>query len=326
MGSRQIADQESKGFTLVELLVVIAIIGILIALLLPAVQSAREAARRMQCSNNLKQIALAMHTYESAHRTFPIGLVATGRGMSQWPGHTVQIQLLPFIEQAPLHDQYNYNVRLLDNPTVIRTSVATFLCPSDGNNQYPAPPGYARSNYVVSFGTNTYLRDTGGINIMSSANRTGVDMTTDGAFQMDKARRLSAFRDGTSSSVVVSEVIAGSDTVVGADWDTRGLWGIWHMGAFAYTHRNTPNSSAGDALYRQSGYSRCVEVLPMLPCDSASATRLDEHHAAARSRHPGGVHCAFADGHVSFISENIDMHTWHLLGNIASGQSISGEY
>jgi prepilin-type N-terminal cleavage/methylation domain-containing protein/prepilin-type processing-associated H-X9-DG protein len=336
MRKQNAANQRPRGFTLVELLVVIAIIGILIALLLPAVQSAREAARRMQCGNNLKQFALAMHNYESTHRALPIGLVATSRGpnpSSAWPGHTAHTQLLPFLEQGSLHAQYDSSVRSLDatNRPVLLTSVATFLCPSDMNSGSPTPnppsPGYARSNYVVSFGTNTYLRNTNGVNIMSTTNRAGVDMTTDGAFQMDVARRFSAFKDGTSSSVVASEVIAGADhSPNGSDWDTRGVWAIHHMGAFCYTHLNTPNSSAGDALFRSSGYARCVEVSPQLPCDSAAPTRLDLHHAAARSRHPGGIQCAFADGHVSFISDTIDMYTWRLLGDIASGQTISGEY
>jgi prepilin-type N-terminal cleavage/methylation domain-containing protein/prepilin-type processing-associated H-X9-DG protein len=323
----------TTGFTLVELLVVIAIIGILVSLLLPAVQSAREAARAMQCSNNLKQVALAMLNYESQHRTLPIGVVATPRvhpsgGNAGWPGHTAQILTLPYLEQSALADLYDPTGRSLygDNRTVITTNVPTFNCPSDPNTgDPPRTVAYAGSNVVVSFGTGTLLADDAGESILSGTGTSAVNWSTDGAFQMEAARAISEFRDGTSNSALLSEVIGGGDRLnASGEWDARGHWGIAHMGAFAYTHLNTPNNGARDSLYEVSSFSRCVEALPELPC--VGVTSVDQHHAAARSQHPGGVHVAFADGHVSFINDTIHATTWHHLGAIADGEVITGGF
>lgn len=128
------------GFTLVELLVVIAIIGILVGLLLPAVQAAREAARRMQCSNNLKQLGLAIHNYESAIKRLPPGGLHIRDGFgadsssTSW-GPNWLIMLLPYVEQAPLHARYNQASRFArDNPAVVGTKVPTFACPSDAQD------------------------------------------------------------------------------------------------------------------------------------------------------------------------------------------------
>lgn len=325
------------GFTLVELLVVITIIGILIALLLPAVQAAREAARQMQCKNNMKQIGLAMLNYEEQYGTLPMGLVVSPFHMSEdgcnggWPGHTAQALILPFLEQLNLQMQYDFTRRSLasDNIVVLGTVIATYTCPSDSNSGGPTlnvPRNWARSNYAVSFGTNTMLRNDNGMLFAYHVSRDGVDMWTDGAFQMDNSRILADFRDGTSSSVLASEVLAGPDqSFNGSDWDTRGLWGVFHMGAFAYTHRNTPNSSVGDALWHTASYNRCIEASDM-PCDLSSTERLQFHHAAARSAHPGGVNSLFTDGHVIFINNTIDLATWQKLGAIADGQLISTRY
>ncbi len=201
------------AFTLVELLVVIAIIGVLVGLLLPAVQAAREAARRMSCSNNLRQLSLALHNYESAHRTFP----SAGTLDEDF---SVQARLLPFVEQANLENQLDYRVAAFTgnwsgkrpNPRFVdafATPVSIFLCPSD-----PAP-----SQSVVDVGGDRFLY--GGLNYMvsfGSGQRTNNDFRwrTDGPFYQSSRVGFRDFTDGTSNSVILSETVraAGDDRVL----------------------------------------------------------------------------------------------------------------
>jgi len=330
----------SRGFSLVELLVVIAIIGILIALLLPAVQSAREAARRTQCSNHLKQLGLAMLNYEFSHGVLPIGFVDaplwshSGAGTG-WPGTTALAQLLPYLEQGNVAAVYHYDRRNLNSINADATSaeIAVYQCPSDSAQGRKALHninhlGWSRSNYVVSLGSDTMARDTNGGSVAHTSDRSGMDLGTDGAFQMAQGKALALFRDGTSNTAIASEVLAGKDEVFDTSdrtWDTRGMW-AWHMvGSSAYIHRNTPNTSVGDAMWANPGQDiECVED-PRMPCDNTHGTAMDEFHAAARSNHPGGVVVCFADGHVSFYSDDIDLATWKALSTIAGQEVVGGQ-
>lgn len=332
------ANGSSRGFTLVELLVVIAIIGILIALLLPAVQAAREAARRLQCANNLKQFGLAMLNYESQWRALPIGFQAwpilpAETGVSAGiPGITGMLSLMPFLEQTQAFEKYDFTKRNFHpaNREALSVRTPTLQCPSDPNNGQPTVkvPNWGRSNYLLSFGTNTMFKNGNGVNIFSDPNRRGVDLDTDGAFRSDVSRKLAHLCDGTSSTVLAGEVLTGVDQMfnsAGTSWDRRGVWGWDVMGAFCYTHRNTPNSGAGDAMYSTTSYQMCADVPPLMPCIGAG-TQMDAHHAAARSRHPGGVHVVFADGHATFINDTIDWFTWQALGAIDDGRVVTGQY
>jgi len=330
---------KGSGFTLVELLVVIAIIGILIALLLPAVQAAREAARRMQCCNNLKQLGLAVHNYADQHRALPIGLIATpfisGSGIRpRMPGHTALAMVLAFHEQANVLAKYDTNFPNSNavNQEAVRSQISVYQCPSDDSpGRLAVNQGMqtevSRSNVAICFGSDTMLRNDNGINIMTSANRAGINFETDGTFRIDDSRQWCCLRDGTSNTVAASEVLGGKDdskSPSDKEWDARGLW-AWHLtGSFCYTHRNVPNTPIGDALYSQ-GSSNCVDK-PDMPCDNSHGSDWDAFHAAARSYHPGGVNAAFADGHVDFISETIEASVWRCLGAIADGEVISGGY
>jgi prepilin-type processing-associated H-X9-DG protein/prepilin-type N-terminal cleavage/methylation domain-containing protein len=303
------------GFTLVELLVVIAIIGILIALLLPAVQAAREAARRMQCSTNLKQVGLAMLNYENTYKMLPIGM---NIALPVFKAHSALTALLPYVEQEDLYSRYDFRLRIYDpsgvNLRVTCIHIPAYLCPSDDAAGRIMNGAFARSNMVVCFGSAT-------------VGKSATDWTTDGAYQRDICKRLADFTDGTSSTAVASEVIAGRDDNYSDDhcFDARGVWSEGSsMGACAYTHLNTPNSSVGDALLIDSGQRNCVPDIKMPCSDSAGNTYWGEY-AAARSRHPGGANVAFADGHVSFYTDTVDWQTWRALGTISGAEPIQAE-
>src|SRR5271157_60429 len=173
-----ISARNRRGFTLIELLVVIAIIAVLIALLLPAVQSAREAARRIQCTNNIKQIGLAMHNYHTANNTFPPGVAASfntlNPGCIAWSGWSAQSMMLNYMEQSPIYNACNFmidpfstSLSPLVNGTAVYTKIAAFLCPSDGNAGMAAGnPALTQANqadttlinsYYASVGTTTYV-------------------------------------------------------------------------------------------------------------------------------------------------------------------------
>jgi prepilin-type N-terminal cleavage/methylation domain-containing protein/prepilin-type processing-associated H-X9-DG protein len=308
------------GFTLVELLVVITIIGILIALLLPAVQAAREAARRMQCSNNLKQIGLAILSYENTNGVLPMGMNWEG-GVTK--GHSVFPALFPYIEQQALYDNYDFKGRIYPpslNVSLLGVQIAALLCPSDSAAGRKLQGKYARSNYVVCFGSNTMGNGPGTPPAIWIPD-------TDGAFQRDTSKPLSAIKDGTSNTIVASEVIAGTDDIFSDDskQDVRGTWGEGTaMGAAVYTHLNTPNSSVRDALYSESGQDNCSPDVG-LPCDGSAGNVYYNEHAAARSRHPGGVNTVFGDGHVSFYGDTVNTLTWQWLSTIAGGETVQGE-
>ena len=304
----------ARAFTLVELLVVITIIGILIALLLPAVQAAREAARRMQCSNNLKQIGLALLNYESTNAVLPIGMNLG----TAYRGHSPFTALLPYVEQTSLYDMYKFGERVYsdNNIKVISESVPAFLCPSDTAGGRKLGHCIARSNYVVCLGS-------------KKEGKSASDFTTDGPFERNNPKSLSAFADGTSNTVVASEVIAGLDDDYSDDGkqDVRGVWGDGNqMGGPVYTHLYTPNSSVGDALFMETASnSNCVALETDMPCDSSAGNTYYNEYASARSRHSGGVNVVFADGHVSFYSDTVNATTWQYLSTIAGGETVQPE-
>ena len=300
------------AFTLVELLVVIAIIGILIALLLPAVQAAREAARRMQCSSNLKQVGLAILNYENTHKMLPKGTSCT----ANCKGHSALTALLPYVEQGDIFDQYDFSQRIYE-PVNLRVTVIhipPYMCASDNAAGRIMNNWFARSNLVLCFGS-------------KKAGVSSTNWETDGAFQNDVCKKLGDFTDGTSSTAVVSEVLAGRDDSYADDhnFDVRGVWSEGtSMGTCAYTHLHTPNSSVGDALFLMPGQRNCVPDDNMPCSDSAGNTYYGEY-ASARSRHPGGVNVAFADGHVSFYTNEVDWDIWQALSTIAGGETFENE-
>lgn len=333
-------SRNRRGFTLVELLVVIAIIGILIALLLPAVQAAREAARRSQCTNHLKQMALALHNYHDNCKAFPCynQYPATTSSPSTGYAYSAQIKILPFMEQQPLYDKiktdsknFYDNVNTKVDAIGENSPVATFFCPSD--MRHPVYRG--NCNYPVCAGSNIAWDIT--------ASR------QNGVFRYREATPMAAITDGTSNTIMLGEHLTGdnddsayrpmTDVVRGLSWSANESTSQGPIAptaveaAGAACHASPSNhSSAGAARYVRGMLEYTVFNTLAPPnwkypsCMTSTST--GTHGAsrgiyAARSRHPGGVNHAMADASVRFISETIDLTTYHGLGSRDGGEVVS---
>jgi len=312
------------AFTLVELLVVIAIIGTLVGLLLPAVQVARESARRSTCSNNLKQITLALNVFHDGKQQFPTGVVSPsnlGSATSQripW-----MLQLLPFVEEAGLYSSLapvlspqasaSYTIANLK-------SVASYTCPSDtalGTKQVnPWQAGFLpRSNYVGCFSPDAgMVSKDADFTQYSAAGKSTSDLRS--LFNYNVMRRMKNVTDGLSKTVAVSESIAG--TLDSAD--ARGCW--WEPWGAQYSHKNAPNSNVPDAIWfavAGSPYNLCVST-PTASCNGV-ASEWANIVFSARSKHSGGVNAGMADGAVLFINDNVSTTVWQALGSINGGET-----
>jgi prepilin-type N-terminal cleavage/methylation domain-containing protein/prepilin-type processing-associated H-X9-DG protein len=345
----------NRGFTLVELLVVIAIIGILVALLLPAVQAAREAARRMSCSNNLKQLALSIHNYHDTYKTFPPirgGQLTNNQpfGTNTYPncpgwinstGFSWRTLVLPYMEQQPLYDQINFSASLHGcyNPTGTsgfpragslnntpgqrpgEVRIAAFECPSEA-----APPigNEAPTNYGGIFG--------------STAQFFTNNPAIAGIFSHNAVRKMATVQDGTANTVMVGEVYRGSDAFrtsgnVNLTGQRCRRW-IEETGWCGADTSVPPNNSQRKfSSGATSGpVANCVPAptgpnpaTPNLACpDLISWTDSFNNGNSGRrpisSLHPGGAQAAYADGSVKFVPETVDLTVWRATGTMGAGE------
>ncbi len=313
------------GFTLVELLVVIAIIGVLVALLLPAVQAAREAARRSSCNNNLKQMAIAVHNYHDTYGIFPHGGGFQGITFSQ------HVRLLPYIEQKNVFDLVNFTVSHTNalNDVPRNTKIATFLCPSDPD-KLPISLG-GRNNYYANMGTNImyYQTNTSHPNF----GKPGLN----GAFTDNHI--TTGFRDildGTSSTALFSEKNKSDGTnglsTPEADTFRPGTYPDTADGAMAdclaidVTNLSMQGNSNVGAPWMSTSHS-VTQYWHVLPPNSRSCMYPSARIATtAGSRHPGGVMMALCDGSVRFVPQTINIATWRALGTRDSKETIPGDY
>lgn len=308
-----------RGFTLVELLVVIAIIGVLISLLLPAVQQAREAARRMHCTNNLKQIGLGLHNFHDVNGHFPPGSLSnTGSrwGSPEWP-YMLHF-ILPYLEQGAYHERLNNytNAMAWGIPAthaqwqyLHNLPLDAFQCPSateTGPKEITGGLRLANSNYLGIFsGTN----DGESFSDANTLQRGLFSVTTE-----KKARRMADVTDGLSNTMIVAEYISGTDK------DVRGCFITARAGCQFLQARNTPNSSISDELFDYDSGRFCPANDPFcVPVGNG-----DTNHATSRSRHPVGVNFLRGDGSVSFASDSTSLTIWQAAAWISDGTPSAG--
>ncbi len=321
-----------RGFTLIELLVVIAIIAVLIALLLPAVQQVREAARRTQCRNHLKQIGLAVQNYHDAFNAMPPQ--ATYVIGSTFSGYSVHARLLPYIEQGNLYAGVNYNVGYAAQPEICRTRVSLYLCPSDPNDRPRMDGGveFYPTNYGFSIGT--WL---------------GLDRATgrggDGAFGYNTGYSFAAITDGLSNTVGAAEVKSftaalldgGNPAAPFAPPPSSPAQVVAYGGTLDPDYCHT-QWVTGRTL--QSGLTCTFPPNTKIPYTTAGVTYDVDFTSArvsptapqhgyrvvtARSYHSGGVNTLMLDGSARFVSSSIDQNLWRALGT-RSGGEVTAEF
>jgi prepilin-type N-terminal cleavage/methylation domain-containing protein/prepilin-type processing-associated H-X9-DG protein len=319
------ANSEStprRGFTLIELLVVIAIIAVLIGLLLPAVQAVRQAANRLACVNNLKNIGLALHNYHAAHNTFPPGAVGPMTGTAQYDQlrhHGLVTHLLAYLEQEPLANGYRWDVSWFDPPnqTVVKTQLGVFQCPSaqanriqDGALPTVTPPPSDSFNGTAACG------DYAGITFVNAGLvRAGIIDAPSGprdlignyeaVFPGNHTTGLAAMLDGSSNTILIAEC-AGRPQLWQGSREVRNTWvsgGPWASRNLLWCRGATADGTAF--------FGHCA----------VNCTNDREVY----SFHPGGANVAFADGAVRFLKATIDIRVFTRLVTRAGGEIVSSD-
>jgi len=313
------------GFTLVELLVVIAIIGVLVALLLPAVQAAREAARRTSCGNNLKQIGLAMHNTHDTMQTLPPGMGPYGCCWGTW-----QVLVLRYMEQGNVSELYQNwggdDATYGDGPAaqsgttypryssspnttnVTNKRFKSFSCPSDMNNSPFG--GLTNHNYAANWGNTTYNQTTYPSTTVTFQGAPFGMAKSKTAGQRMRGENFSSITDGLSNTLMASEVLQGQKS------DLRGF--TWWGDAAGFTAYESPNTSVPDRIYSDTYCNNLpLQNLPCAVSDGSNPTRF-----SSRSRHPAGVQSVMCDGAVRFTPNSVNLAVWRAMSTSRGSETI----
>ncbi|QDU90807.1 Type II secretion system protein G precursor [Pirellulimonas nuda] len=338
------ADIHQAGFTLVELLVVIAIIGILVALLLPAVQAAREAARRSQCTNNLKQLGIALHNYESSNKRLPpgnLGYDAKATTLTRLVDHPTEVAtafvpfILPYLEESALFAQYDFKQSTQDQYAVANSPVgqklAAFQCPSDESQNASACVAGAgidwKGNYGINWGAWRQICqipqapstdaphpdcNVGPPNPLASATLRVAP------FHLSFGARLAQVTDGTSKTLAMMEM---NQPPGDTECDRRARIWCEKGGCGNITTFLSPNSSAPD-----EGNCREYEHAPCNRLGANNQASNTQSYTSSRSRHPGGVMALLCDASVQFVADDIDLPVWQALSTMNRGEVVDASF
>lgn len=322
-----------RGFTLVELLVVIGVIGILIGLLLPAVQKVRDAAKRVKCQNNLRQIGLAMHGYMDTNNSLPPNGIYAYNGTatvatSPW---SAVARILPYIEQENLYRNIDFSTSYSTQPGITSRRIATFMCPAELNDKGSGTdPIYGNKHWTINYAVNL---GTWGV----LTNKATAMQTSDGAFSPNLGFGPSSFADGLSNTLALAEVKgytskvtgggpgplppAASTGIAGAFDPAKFTHAEWVDGKVHETGFTTTFAPNTLVAYASGGITYDVDFI------SATETNAADTYAAVTSRsyHLGGVNALLMDGSVHFIHSSISASTWQALGTRA-GNDLPGDY